>query len=123
LFGATSATFNPTYTGFYAVEIKQGNCIDTSDCVYIEVETNEIDVSDGRFQVFPNPINEDKRIHIVPRHKFSKFELRDFYGSLIGRGKIVADEIDLSQYSSGIFLLQLLTENRRGKYCMKIILP
>jgi len=123
LLGATSATFNPTYTGFYAVEIKQGNCIDTSDCVYIEVETNEIDVSDGRFQVFPNPINEDKRIHIVPRHKFSKFELRDFYGSLIGRGKIVADEIDLSQYSSGIFLLQLLTENRRGKYCMKIILP
>lgn len=54
--GATGQTFNPTENGLYAVVAYQGDCIDTSVCLFVnQVSISDLDLSN--VQVYPNPTN------------------------------------------------------------------
>ncbi|MGH1336982.1 MAG: T9SS type A sorting domain-containing protein, partial [Aureispira sp.] len=54
--GATSATFNPTTDGNYAVVITENGCTDTSACVaFVGTSVAQIQVSSLKVAVYPNP--------------------------------------------------------------------
>jgi len=57
--GETSQTFTATETGEYQVIIEINGCENTSECVYVEVETSSILENQSEFEVhlYPNPSN------------------------------------------------------------------
>lgn len=72
--GENGQTFFPTSNGLYAVQISQGNCVDTSACESISViGLNEIDLT--TVNIFPNPtegkvnviLGEASEIHVIIR--------------------------------------------------------
>jgi hypothetical protein len=61
--GETSASFMPTFSGNFAVEITLNTCIDTSACVNVTPSgINEINTLFKNVSIFPNPV--DKMVNI-----------------------------------------------------------
>ena len=53
--GETNSTFNPTFSGNYAVILTDSICTDTSDCITFASTAGLTDMVFGHVQIFPNP--------------------------------------------------------------------
>jgi hypothetical protein len=112
--GETFSDFFPPVQGYYAVEVTQNGCIDTSSCIQILITTAKEIKSDFKWNVYPNPIQD--YIHINSLIKISeKVDLS--IHAIDGREILIRElnfsdnsldvKLDCSSISSGVYLLKL----------------
>lgn len=105
-----SETFIPTQNGFYAAIVSNvGSCSDTTDCV--SVSTIGIDeLVDEKVIVFPNPTYDYVTVQF--ESGFAKIVIRDAQGKEVYNSYVESnDPILLSHYESGVYTLELSTQN------------
>jgi hypothetical protein len=56
--GATESTFTATTSGSYAVVMQQGDCVDTSTCVVVEVTALQDGNLEDIIKLYPNPVSD-----------------------------------------------------------------
>lgn len=107
--GEINHTYHPLQSGNYAVEITQGNCVDTSDCISVIVIGIGASGSDLQM-VFPNPIAEQFVVDIP--NGYETIRIIDAMGKIIMAQKV---QTGINTYKlnapSGIYFIQLLGEN------------
>ncbi|TNE79840.1 MAG: T9SS type A sorting domain-containing protein [Bacteroidetes bacterium] len=120
--GATGKSFTPDSSGYYAVIINEQGCIDTSDC--LEVNLLGIDLAKNlAVQVYPNPAT--KVLHIAFEGELSESYSLDLF-DLNGRKVFSASqdqlesEIQTGHLARGIYTLRISTGTVTGYY--KVVL-
>jgi hypothetical protein len=111
--GQTSATFNPSVDGDYAVIVTDGNgCEDTSVCNTISgigVTENAM----ASFEIYPNPANH--LLTIVSRDFSEPFviSISDTSGRIVMRNTIVSPTqvLDVSTVENGIYFITSAKDN------------
>lgn len=111
--GATQQQFTPVVTGSYACVITLGECTDTTECTDFSVGVEEWD--DGSIILYPNPTTGIVNIH-QPSHTSASLEIHvsDVYGRRMQTLSVTdaATQIDLSQYATGVYLIQWVGDGR-----------
>ncbi len=123
--------FKPIKSGFYAVEIRQNECIDTSNCIEFvkEVELlmdttlNCETIQCDSLLVYPNPT--EGNLNIVQSTDILcdlTIEIYDAKGSIVCEQKIVNAEnlisLDLNNLRIGAYFLQIYS---KSQHCIKQI--
>ena len=73
--GETNNIFNVTSNGLYAVEVTQGNCMDTSNCLLVNqagIEDNDLEKT---LDVYPNPTSGGISIDFN-KHHYAEVEIQ-----------------------------------------------
>ena len=97
--GATSATFNPSVSGNYAVEITENGCTDTSSCYAYTITAIDDLANSSEIKLYPNPNNGNFFIN-MNSHSIDEttVEILNINGQVIysknyfGLDKILVDE-------------------------------
>ena len=111
--GATEQTFGLDDFGDYFVEITGGNgCSVISEVISI-LSVNDID--DTSITLYPNPVQNELRIHVSPPMIGSEYFVYDINGKEIIRGKInsVNNTIDFTAQSHGSYIIKVGNANVR----------
>lgn len=112
--GATSQSFVPTINGSYAVEVSNGSCIDTSECFVVDF-ISVIALSNGEtIRYFPNPTLNEFQIELGKYYENISISIRDSKGTLLDKINVTQSkfmEISLSDYSAGIYIIQVETDD------------
>ncbi len=116
--GATNREFYPSKTGNYAVIVSTTNCLDTSACIFYEV--NDFDIPEEAsstltYNAWPNP--STGRVNLSsPAGLFdTRLMLTDLQGRILKQERIRENdryEFQLPE-ASGIYLLHLLRDGER----------
>jgi hypothetical protein len=117
--GETNNVFFPSFQGYYAVEITQNGCSDTSSCIQTLITSSDEISEVFKWNIYPNPIQDN--IHIEGSINTSeKIDLCIYAmdGRLILNRELYFESnqfnIDVDFYSScqGIYLLQLYAKGK-----------
>lgn len=117
--GATNATFTPTATGNYAVEVTVNGCTEMSACTLVDFSSiEELNLSPGA--VFPNPVTDF--FEIKNKASFGDIQLITLVDA---RGKVVlnipVDETstNIGHLEAGIYFLTLV--NEKGESVISVV--
>lgn len=104
--GETGQSFTATANGDYAAIVTLGNCTDTSDCATVNtigLEENHKDL----FSLYPNP---SSGLFNLVLSNDAQVQITDLTGKVILNQNyhLGSYKIDLSSYSDGVYLLQVL---------------
>ncbi len=101
--GANSATFQPTTSGNYAVEITNQGCVTTGNCVTVILSTAGINESNVATRIFPNPTQGIIAIETVGIMQYSVFAVN---GQKLTHGIVdTFGLVDLSMFEQGVYFL------------------
>jgi|GEM_PF-5416755 len=110
--GATSQSFTmPGITGNYAVRVAKNNCVDTSECLAIDV-TGISEAAVMELTIYPNPANS--RIFVQSAElKHAELSILDMQGRTVLQQQATGalTEISIECFEKGIYLVQISTEN------------
>jgi Secretion system C-terminal sorting domain/Ig-like domain CHU_C associated len=116
---ATNQSYSASTSGSYYVEVNLNGCIAEADFVTL----NNLGISDfdanTSMKVYPNPFNNIVNISIDSN---ATLEVYDLVGKQIQKQKIENgfSQIDLSNYSSGVYMMKVTNENNQTK-TLKVI--
>jgi hypothetical protein len=115
--GANEQSFHPDVSGHYACILTIGDCVDTTLCEEVIVETGIIGYSESSLTVYPNPTDGTATIQLSSKISTMDPEIKvyDVEGRLLqvinvshtGNKSLQAVKIDLSHYATGIYLVKL----------------
>ncbi len=110
--GANSATFTPTSSGIYAVEIVAGNCSETSNCHPFIVVGIEQVINTNGVEVFPNPIEEWLTVRTTGNETVH-IQVLDNSGKVIISHFTQETELSFSvaDLASGVYLIKIEGDN------------
>ena len=102
----------------FAVVIIEGNCVDTSQCITIEIlgRSTEDFVS---LSLYPNPTKDI--IHLIGFDQLkdlAKIEIKDNLGAFIERIELQKRQIDLSKLAKGVYYLEVTLKNKNRRIKM-----
>lgn len=110
--GATNQLFTALNNGYYAVEITEGACVDTSDCITVAgIGFSEFDLSN--ITIYPNPSNGIFTLNFGKLYHSVLITITDASGKVVETYNFN----DVSQAninfngSEGIYLIQLSADN------------
>lgn len=110
--GATSQTFAPTVNGVYAVIIDNGDCSDTSACVFIgNVGVESITANSVKF--YPNPVVDELTVQFDGTET-GTIQVTDIRGSIVSTVFVNAENatnISLANQPSGVYYVVIKTTN------------
>lgn len=114
--GAINSVFIPSLNGSYAVEITQNGCVDTSDCYLITESIENTPFSGGTIKIFPNPTLGILEVRAQSINESGEYSIKvfDSKGTIIFdnsnmvAGNQIIEMIDLSKFSAGIYVIQIL---------------
>lgn len=109
--GATGRFYVATKAGDYAVIVKRGICVDTSDCVNItltSIENNSIQ----NLEVYPNPATS--LIQIVGDFNQATYTIYSVNGQLIDKSSLTNSNINISELDNGVYFLEIEDKNKRS---------
>jgi hypothetical protein len=104
--GATNPTFTASLDGNYALEISNGNCRDTSECLLFNT-LGGINISNNSIQLFPNPVDKALVIQNIPVNQSLK--LFDSTGRIIIEANPNSNSFifDVSNFQNGFYVLRI----------------
>ena len=115
--GETSNTFTSISRGFFAVEITNGSCKDTSECFQLnDVIDNMIESKAKTLNIYPNPT--DGLINIKTDIENLTFKVVNLIGEVVFSSS--KKSFDLSHLESGVYFIK--STNEEVSFCEKIIL-
>lgn len=115
--GATDASYTPTTSGNFAVEVTENGCSATSACTALSfVGLDEKSLSN--LTIFPNPTQKEVMLSLTEQ---VKLELKDINGKILFVDKNASGNytIDLSIYTKGLYFVSV--SNRKGSATYKLI--
>ena len=107
--GASNNFFNPLSNGNYAVELTQGNCIDTSAC-YSVANVGLYNNNMKELITHPNPTNENITISVINYNGNLTTQVFDLIGNKLQ--KTNETTISLRDYAKGIYILKVAYRDR-----------
>ncbi|MBD3636466.1 MAG: SBBP repeat-containing protein [Crocinitomicaceae bacterium] len=111
--GATSNIFSPSVNGNYAVEVINGNCIDTSDCYQITgiVSSKDYDLQNN-FEIFPNPNPGYLTINNKGNDVYS-IKIYSIHSKLLYEGNSISEKLHKvnMDYPNGSYYLEISVTN------------
>jgi PKD repeat protein len=111
--GDTLSTFYSFTNGNFAVEVTQGNCIDTSICFNLSVGIIENELGD-RLEVFPNPTNGKFSIQLRGNDGFN-VSLVNMQGRLISSEYQNSNTVQMEiTEPAGVYLLTIESKNKKA---------
>lgn len=113
-----SESFIPSANGQYKVEVKVGNCTETSTCINVTNLSTTV-VSAADIQLFPNP-TLDKVTVLANGQLISKISVVDQKGQVIGIYEFneIQAEVSLGNLSEGLYFLHI--ESNGSNFVKKI---
>ena len=111
--GATNQSYTALSNGNYAVVISQSNCTDTSMCASVTnvgIEKFDFDA----LSIYPNPVNSFLTIDLKVVNQPYNCTITTLDGKQMMQHLNLTDHlfnIDLSDYSKGVYLIQMQTGN------------
>ncbi|RYM31307.1 T9SS type A sorting domain-containing protein [Brumimicrobium glaciale] len=108
--GETGESFTATVAGDYAVIITDGNCVDTSACVFVDVLSLEENELKG-ISVYPNPISDELNIN-NEKGVLVSMEMIDAKGSVVVSSKEASNSFTFNtgELNSGVYILIVRSE-------------
>jgi hypothetical protein len=117
--GETNVDFNATANGNFAVEITDGSCVDTSDCVAI-TQVGIQEMSNLNLEVFPNPSTGDFNVQLNGVGGQKSVRVFSLDGRLIYSSIEMNDNFMISiDAADGTYILEVSTA--LGKVQRKIV--
>lgn len=110
LVGATNSIYTPTSNGSYAVEVTQNGCIDTSDCINVNLPTGVENLnSQNLFSVYPNPFKDQLTVETP---KTAVIIIKDITGIVVYKNHLNSGKtsIDMPYLVSGLYLITITNE-------------
>ncbi len=110
--GANSQSYAPTTAGNFAVVVTLGNCIDTSNCVFLNPVGLPEDKSDG-IRMQPNPAAE--WVQILSDDDIHRIVIVDGLGRILWNEQgfpTAKTTVDVSRWPRGIYIVGIQTEDR-----------
>ena len=108
--GATNQSFTPSANGTYAVRLDKNGCVDTSAC-YTVTGVGLVEMEDLGVSVYPNPTADIVRLSIRNPQNVTRIALLNTLGQTLYSANTWLPEMDFSPYCTGIYLLQIETNN------------
>jgi hypothetical protein len=108
--GATNQTFTATENGNYAVQLTNGACIETSDCIEITAFNNLTELYTTSITIYPNPFE----IGFELKSEYSgTMALVDIAGKVILEDLIVAgnNSFQVDHVAPGAYMVFITLEN------------
>lgn len=104
--GATSQSYTAT-NGSYAVQVTQGICIDTSECILI-TPLGITPLQTGELVIFPNPVVNELIIEKMASHEKLFFEILNSTGQVVFKGDMIGKAVvQTSYFMPGIYLIKI----------------
>ncbi|MGI6718961.1 MAG: T9SS type A sorting domain-containing protein [Bacteroidales bacterium] len=121
IIGETNREFVAQFDGNYAVGITYNNCVDTSDCVFVEVIGIDNDFTDKKVILYSNPAENVLSIKLIGVTA-NRVDILDVNSKKIKEYYINNEEsiINIEDLSIGIYLLRLF-ENQELIYQSKFV--
>jgi hypothetical protein len=121
--GATNRTFKSREGGYYAVEINQNSCKDTSLCYSISGYLSIDNTVPGSIHIYPNPTKKDINIELGHIYKKLRIRLINNAGSSVKSYSYeMTDKITLEINGiKGMFYLELQLDEEKSKLFKVVI--
>jgi Ig-like domain-containing protein/type IX secretion system substrate protein len=115
--GETSQTLEVFESGIYHVTIASNGCSSTSENIAVEIlgfsELERLGIS-----VYPNPVVD--MLNIESLTKINSINIFDIKGVAVYRsGKNVSDKINMTSIKKGIYIINIVTNNKTINYRIK----
>lgn len=119
--GATNRYYVPFINTRYAVIVSNGECVDTSDCININVSLDEFDAN--LIQIYPNPFKEVLILDFEGQGEIESIQLFDISGRvLLEKTNIHQGRIELETTPLPTGLYQLVITNQESKQIQRKVL-
>ncbi len=109
IIGATNNWYTATQVGNYAVIVKRGSCIDTSDCINFNPASISENILDF-ISLFPNPAESYITIQNLP--KDASLKIYSIEGKIVNTLSNSAT-IDISKLTTGLYYLEIISDNEK----------
>ncbi len=113
--GATGPTFTPTVSGTYAVEITDGVCTKTSECLAIVVTSLENTLFES-LSYAPNPVNDLLHIDFGETQEELSMKLTDVTGKQIKEWEfynISSTSVEIFDLAKGVYFLNIQSGSKQ----------
>jgi hypothetical protein len=111
--GATSQSFTPDETGFYAVEVTQQNCADTSGCYFVDLTGLNDFAEVEHFHIYPNPAGNKLFIESEDFNGLMEISITDIMGlEVINQNSVPTGslELNVTELKNGCYFLHIQCE-------------
>lgn len=108
IFGENYPVFTPAITGNYSVQVSQGNCVDTSYCIFVNVVGVDVPAPVQKLRIYPNPVSGILKVESEERNMFLK--VFDVTGNLIETS--ATGEVDCSSLDAGLYFLKIYIQKQ-----------
>jgi hypothetical protein len=120
--GAVDKSFTPEESGTYAVALAKDACVDTSECVLVEVTGFSFNSFDKAPVLYPNPVTENLVVELPSVQRFVEVEISTIRGSIIFKKQFIDTkncELQTS-FSPGIYIVTV--RNNLDQKCITRII-
>ncbi len=119
--GDTLATFTPTVSGDYAVEITQNGCTSTSACINVVISGIDDLAFSNNLTIYPNPNNGRFTVDLGKDYNDIEIVITDINGRVIQNNRVAQGniiEIDFNK-PAGVYFVSVTSETKHAQ--VKII--
>ena len=123
ILGETAQQYVPDSTGYFAVEITEAGCVDTTACIEVTTLGIPAENTGSGVIIFPNPADDVLTISFNLRQSTVQVMMYSMNGSLLLDETIneaATHELDLSKIPAGTYLLELESSGS-GKSVHRIV--
>lgn len=112
LSGATSQVFAPPFSGLYAVEVRQGSCVDTSACYLVQIVSVDETTEEGTPQLRPNPTTGISELLLGNTEESGTVSVFDMQGRKLleqpfrNQSRV---RLNLQPFADGVYFIELRT--------------
>jgi hypothetical protein len=113
--GANDQSYTPGVNGSYAVQLTQNGCIDTSECVTIQITNIHQNEFGERFLIYPNPTSGNFILDLGEGYHTSTVTLTDIRGKLIQRNTFNQTQMInmMIEGPAGVYLLSVESGDKK----------
>lgn len=111
--GETSQSFTPTLNGFYALEVTENGCIDTSNCIVINAVGLQ-DLENLEISIFPNPVNDYITVKWNNSIQLTSLRILNSLGSEVQKIDLMPQKNHISVpfvFPSGVYFVEIASQN------------
>jgi hypothetical protein len=120
---ATGPTYVVMETGEYSLAVAEGECVDTADCIVIEITATDITHANDAFRIYPNPVDDVLYVEYGGQASFITIILLDMQGQQITSVEYPAlpkTGLNMDGFASGVYLMKIEVDGIRShfyKFC------